>query len=142
MIFDLSDVMKRDFFVVHSNRWRHLSTFAYASFLHVGRGVVVIDITQPQVKYVIPTKRGEKANLSPAMAAQVEAYDPATEVICVLLFELDACKTFSFKRYRVRTSPPVENYQTAVETLPQKDPTPKLIMDLAWQHLCDTFRLN
>lgn len=141
-MFDLSDVMKRDFFVVHSNRWKPLSTFAYASFLHVGRGAVVIDITQPEIKYVIPTKPGEKANLSPEMAAQVEAYDPATELICVLLFELDACKTLSFKRYRVQASLPAENYQAAVETHPQRDPTPKLIMDLTWQHLCDTFRLN
>jgi hypothetical protein len=76
------------------------------------------------------------------MTVQVEAYDPATEVICVLLFELDAYKTLSFKRYRVHTSPPAENYQAAVETLPHRDPTPKLIMDLAWQHLCDTFRLD
>ncbi len=142
MIFDLSDVMKRDFFVVHRYRWRYVSAFAYASFLHVGRGVVLIDVTQPEVKYVVPTKPGEAANLSPAMAAQVEAYDPSTEVICVLIFMLEASKTLSFKRYRVQTSSPAENYQSAAATLRRSAATPKLIMDLAWQHLCDTFRLN
>ncbi len=142
MLFDLSDVVKRDFFVVQAKRWKFLSAFAYASFLYVGRGAVLIDLTQPEVKYIVPTKPGEKANLSPAMAEQVEMYDPSTEVVCMLLFVLDADKTLSFKRYRVQTSSPEENYQAVVETLPQQASTPKLIMDLAWQHLCDTFRLN
>ncbi len=60
----------------------------------------------------------------------------------MLLFVLDAGKTLSFKRYRVQTFSPAEKYQSAVATLQQSAPTPKLIMDLAWQHLCDTFRLN
>ncbi len=142
MMFDLSDEMKRDFFVVQSKRWKYLSAFAYASFLYVGRGAVLIDLTQPTVQYIIPTNPGEKANLSPAMATQVEEYDPSTEVVCMLLFVLDAGKKLSFKRYRVSTSSPEENYQAAVETLSQEAPTPKLVMDLAWQHLCATFRLN
>ncbi len=142
MMFDLSDIVKRDGFVVQPKRWEHVAAFAYASFLYVGRGAVLLDLTQPQVKYIVPGDPEQKGNLTPAMAAQVEAYDPTAEVICILVFMLDNAKTLSFKRYRVSASSPEDNYQVAVDALPQKAPTPKLIMDLAWQHVCDTFRLN
>ncbi len=71
-MFDLSDVMKRDYFVVQSKRWKYLSAFAYASFLYVGRGAVLIDLTKPKVEYIIPAKPGQSGNLSPEMTAQVK----------------------------------------------------------------------
>ncbi len=141
-MFDLSDMAKRELFVLNHSRWQCLSTFAYASYLHVGRGAVLIDLTQPKTEYVIKAPPDQEPNFPPEMAAHIEAYDPSCEIVCALVFPHGPTVQASFNRYRTDTSSPEDNYHAAEMRLEQKNHTPKAIMDLAWLLLQISLRLN
>ncbi len=103
-----------------------------------------MDLDQLKTEYVIRAGPGEKPNLSAEMQAVIEAYDPAAEVVCILVFRQGGRVKASFNRYSGGTCSPETRYRNTALLLDNQNAgaTPKMIMDLAWLGLQTSFRLN
>jgi hypothetical protein len=138
MANDQPEATRRDYLFLHPQRWEYLSAFAYACYLYIGRGAVLINLASQTIDYVMQTPPGKRSILPREMQAEIEKYDPAAELVCALVSTRGRGIDLTYDRYRIDYSSPWRNYYAAAEMLGQKKPFE--VMHLAGLYLRSCFR--